>query len=233
MIKNIYRIIILNEKNSFNRNINVHDKLLKIIIVIISIFFIFAAFGIYKIIFPNPQTVKFNNLLSLKRDTIELLKFLEKNKKIDQNILNDYNLSGVFISESELKPTNAPVDGIVTRGIALKKNPPHNGIDIAAKFNSPVKAAQTGLVIFAGLLEDLGKTVILSHPNNYYSLYSHLNKIDVFQRQHVESNEQIGIIGQSGNSDGPHLHFEIWQNSNIIDPRELIKEYQLKDVSVK
>ena len=233
MIKNIYRIIILNEKNSFNRNINVHDKLLKIIIVIISIFFIFAAFGIYKIIFPNPQTVKFNNLLSLKRDTIELLKFLEKNKKIDQNTLSEFNLSGFFVSESELKPTNAPVDGIVTRGINLNENPPHNGIDIAAKFNSPVKAAQTGLVIFSGLLEDLGKTVILSHPNHYYSLYAHLNKIHVYQRQHIKINEQIGIIGQSGNSDGPHLHFEIWQNSNIIDPRELIKEYQLKDVSVK
>ena len=63
MIKNIYRIIILNEKNSFNKNINVHDKLLKIIIVIISIFFMFAAFGFYIIIFPTPQTVKFNNLL--------------------------------------------------------------------------------------------------------------------------------------------------------------------------
>ena len=233
MIKNIYRIIILNEKTRFSKNFNIHDKFLYVIIFFISLIFIFASFGIYKIIFPHPKTIEFNNLLSLKRDTLDLLKFLDKHKQIDQNLLNEFKVSGFYVAQSQLKPTNAPVEGIVTRALDLKEKPPHSGIDIAAKLNSPVKAAQSGLVIFSGILEDLGKTVIISHPNNYYSLYAHLNKIYVTQRQHITINEQIGIIGQSGNSDGPHLHFEIWQNSNIIDPRELIKEYQLKDVSVK
>ena len=233
MIKNIYRIIILNEKTRFSKNINIRDKFLYVIICLLSLFFIFASFGIYKIIFPHPKKIEFNNLLSLKRDTLDLLKFLEENNKIDSTILNEFKLSGYYISETKLKPMKAPVEGIVTRGLELKGNPPHNGVDIAAQLNSSVKAVQTGLVIFSGILEDLGKTVIISHPNHYYSLYAHLNKIHVSQRQHININEKIGIIGQSGNSDGPHLHFEIWQNSNIIDPRELIKEYQLKDVSVK
>ena len=52
-------------------------------------------------------------------------------------------------------------------------------------------------------------------------------------RDYVKSKQVIGTIGESGNSNGPHLHFEIWQNSNIIDPRSLIKEYKENDVSIE
>ena len=109
----------------------------------------------------------------------------------------------------------------------------HNGLDIAAKLNSPIYAAQEGLVVFADSLIDLGNTIIISHPNNFITLYSHLNKIKVHMRDYVKSKQMIGTIGESGNSNGPHLHFEIWQNSNIIDPRSLIKEYKENDVSIE
>jgi len=51
--------------------------------------------------------------------------------------------------------------------------------------------------------------------------------------QFVEKNQIIGQVGKSENDDGPHLHFEIWHNNIIIDPRNLIEEYKLKDVSIK
>ena len=125
-----------------------------------------------------------------------------------------------------------PVEGIVTKGI-LGNDPTHYGIDIAAKLYTKVKAAQQGMVIFSGANNEYGLTVIVAHPNNYYTQYSHLNKALVIQREFVEQGEYIGTIGESGKSDGPHLHFEIWKNNIIIDPRNIIKEYKNKDVSVK
>ena len=76
-------------------------------------------------------------------------------------------------------------------------------------------------------------TIIVAHPNNYFSLYSHLNGTNVKQRDYVSKGEIIGNIGESGKSDGPHLHFEIWKNSHIIDPRNLFNEYKVNDVSIK
>ena len=129
-----------------------------------------------------------------------------------------------------LYPYTNEIIGTVPAGTAEHAK---QALDIAAKFNSNVYSAQRGLIIFADKLDELGSTIIIAHPNNYYSLYSHLNKIFVSKRDYVKGNQAIGTIGESGNSDGPHLHFEIWENSNIIDPREIIKEYKLKDVSIK
>jgi len=139
----------------------------------------------------------------------------------------------LFNINLNLEPASAPVQGIVTKGLVNDDNPPHNGIDIAATLNSKIIPTQKGIVLFADSLKHLGNTIIIAHPNNYFSLYSHLNKIISKQHQYVENNEIIGTIGQSGNSDGPHLHFELWQNSTILDPRDFIKEYKLRDVSNK
>ena len=122
---------------------------------------------------------------------------------------------------------------IVTRGLSNNNTAPHNGIDIAAKSNSEVRAAQEGMIIFSNFLNDYGNTIIIAHPNHYYSVYSHLKKSLFKERNYVSSNQVVGYVGQTGNSDAPHLHFEIWKNHHIIDPRNLIKEYKIKDVSIK
>ena len=217
MSNNGYRFIILNDKTRFNISWILNNQIFYLVLLSILLLLSLSAFGIYRIIIPHPKQTEFNMLYDNQRNITEVFK----------------NLNDVYIKDLSLIPNIMPVEGIVTNGVNLNSKPPHNGLDIAAKFNSNVYSAQKGLIIFADKLEELGSTIIIAHPNNYYSLYSHLNKIFVSKRDYVKGNHAIGTIGNSGNSEGPHLHFEIWENSNIIDPREIIKEYKLKDVSIK
>ena len=59
------------------------------------------------------------------------------------------------------------------------------------------------------------------------------NKRKVNKRDYVKNNQHIGYVGNAENDEGPHLHFEIWHNNVIIDPRDLIKEYKTNDVSIR
>ena len=107
----------------------------------------------------------------------------------------------------------------------------HMGIDIACKQGAPVRSLLDGIIILANELLDYGNTIIIKHNDNYYSKYSHLENITIKEHQTIKAGDLIGYAGQSGElADGPHLHFEIWQNNVIIDPRTIIKDYY-KDVS--
>ena len=234
MIKKNYRIILLNDKTQFNKSFSFTKTGLIFNCLLLAIFFFAASFGIFRFIKPH---VAQQDYINLKNNQNNLITYINNIQNISANdstvLLNSDKISDIFSYNKQLIPNNAPVDGIVTRSLIGEAAHAHNGLDIAAKLNSPIYAAQEGLVVFADSLIDLGNTIIIAHPNNFITLYSHLNKIKVHMRDYVKSKQVIGTIGESGNSNGPHLHFEIWQNSNIIDPRELIKEYQLKDVSVK
>ena len=140
-------------------------------------------------------------------------------------ILEDYDQMNKFL------PISKPAEGIITQGI--NSNNSHNGIDIAAIYKSDVQAIQRGIVVLADKINELGNTVIISHHENFFSLYAHLDKINVNKRQVVEKKQNIGTVGKANNNEGPHLHFEIWHNNVIIDPRNLIEEYKEKDVSIK
>ena len=220
MIKKFYRIILLNDKTQFNKSFSFTKTGLIFNCLLLAIFFFAASFGIFRFIKPHVTQQDYINL--------------KNNRANDSTVLlNSDKVSDIFSYNKQLIPNNAPVDGIVTRSLIGETAHAHNGLDIAAKLNSPIYAAQEGLVVFADSLIDLGNTIIIAHPNNFITLYSHLNKIKVHMRDYVKSKQVIGTIGESGNSNGPHLHFEIWQNSNIIDPRSLIKEYKENDVSIE
>ena len=93
----------------------------------------------------------------------------------------------------------------VTQGYSIY----HSGIDLASVVGAPVRAANGGVVIFAGWNNyGYGYTVVLSH-GPFTTVYGHLSRIDVRCRQLVNTGEVIGGLGNSGNSTGPHLHFEI------------------------
>jgi len=98
----------------------------------------------------------------------------------------------------------------------------HGGLDLAASFGSEVYAVKNGTV--AGLGEDpvLGNYVIINHENSLVSLYGHLSSINTTLHAEVQSGGLIGKVGSTGQSTGPHLHFEIRQNGQSRDPATLL-----------
>jgi LysM repeat protein len=98
----------------------------------------------------------------------------------------------------------------------------HAGIDIADDVGAVVRAAKTGRVAFAGWWGGYGYTVVLEHGQGYTSLYGHLSDYAVAVGQHVAAGQTIGYVGNTGNSTGPHLHFEIRKDGQSLNPLTLL-----------
>ena len=98
----------------------------------------------------------------------------------------------------------------------------HKGIDIPAATGTPVYATAEGVVEAAFEDEKYGLTIIIKHKDNRESLYAHLNKIKVKQGQQLRRGQVIGHSGNTGASTGPHLHFEVRENGQAINPRTLL-----------
>ncbi|MEM6960750.1 MAG: M23 family metallopeptidase [Myxococcota bacterium] len=100
----------------------------------------------------------------------------------------------------------------------LRRVVPHNGIDFAADTGTPVWAAAKGVVTWAGPKGPNGKLVAIRHEGGYESFYAHLHRIHVERGDRVEQRQQIGQVGSTGRSTGPHLHFGLKLNGTFIDP---------------
>jgi murein DD-endopeptidase MepM/ murein hydrolase activator NlpD len=98
----------------------------------------------------------------------------------------------------------------------------HTGIDLSAPYMSPVHATAAGVVIYAGYLSDYGKVVEIAHGNGIATVYGHLHRYIVSVGQQVAQHEQIGFLGSSGRSSGPHVHYEVRVNDEPLDPEKFI-----------
>jgi len=103
-----------------------------------------------------------------------------------------------------------PAQGTLTSGYGWRWGRMHAGIDIAAAIGTPIFAAASGVVTYAGWDDSgYGNLVEIKHPDGSITLYAHNNRILVREGQQVEVGQQISEMGSTGNSTGPHLHFEI------------------------
>ncbi len=122
-------------------------------------------------------------------------------------------------------PTLLPVQGFLSEAFSRDVKMPwqtHAGIDIAGKRGSVVVASGGGYVVFAGWHNDLGNLVIIHHGDDLFSYYGHNDRLLVREKSLVKRGDPIALLGSTGRSSGPHLHFEISQGGKSVDPREFL-----------
>ncbi|WP_027928084.1 M23 family metallopeptidase [Amycolatopsis benzoatilytica] len=122
--------------------------------------------------------------------------------------------------EASRPKTCLPAHGTFTSGFGARWGTSHLGIDIANAIGTPIYAASDGTIIEAGPASGFGLWVRLQLDDGTIQVYGHMNSFSVHAGQRVKCGEQIAEIGNRGQTTGPHLHFEVWQNgTKKIDPR--------------
>lgn len=152
----------------------------------------------------------------------ELAELDAESRRIERMLASSrrsYRYSGKW-SGSLLKPVN----GRVGSGFGMRMHPilhyrrMHSGVDISASHGTSIKAADKGLVVYAGWRGGYGKCVIIDHGSGVATLYAHMSSISVGTGRTVSRGSVIGAVGSTGLSTGPHLHFEVRRNGTPVDP---------------
>lgn len=117
-----------------------------------------------------------------------------------------------------------PVTGKVVSGFGRSGGAKNDGIDISVPKGTPVKAAENGVVIYAGDgLKEFGNTVLVRHDNGLVTVYGHASELKVQRGQKVKRGEEIAVSGMSGNAKTPRLHFEVRKDSAPVDPKTFLE----------
>jgi murein DD-endopeptidase MepM/ murein hydrolase activator NlpD len=99
----------------------------------------------------------------------------------------------------------------------------HAAIDLAANQGTPIKAAMDGRVTSVGFNSTYGNYIIITHPDGYQTMYAHLSTVGVENGRQVLQGKEIGKVGSTGYSTGPHLHFAIYKNGRALNPLDYLK----------
>lgn len=139
-----------------------------------------------------------------------------------QRLSVEYDLRSVKSSET---PKGLPARGYITDRFGARRNPFgeggsefHTGLDIAVGFGSSVRSTADGLVIYAGPRTGYGNVVVIDHGFGMSTRYGHLSSFTVSPGQFVRRGDLIGNAGSTGRSTGPHVHYELRENSTPVDP---------------
>ena len=131
-----------------------------------------------------------------------------------------------FLRSRGVIPSIWPVYGRLESGVGGRRNPftgrgheYHEGQDIDAAWGTPVEAAAAGKVTIAGWQRGYGNVVYVDHGSGISTRYGHLSRISVSIGQSVETGDIIGLVGSTGRSTGPHLHYEVRINNQPVDPK--------------
>ena len=112
-----------------------------------------------------------------------------------------------------------PIDGVISSRFGMRASGRHTGLDIAGSVGTPIKASASGTVTSVTYSNvSYGNCVIISHGNGIQTLYAHCSEIYVVNGQSVSQGEVIAARGSTGNSTGPHLHFEVRVNGEMVNP---------------
>ncbi len=133
-------------------------------------------------------------------------------------------------------PTGWPVQGgWVSSAFGMRADPftgqtsYHDGVDIASSMGAPIKALSRGVVTYSGQKqgrEGYGLVVEINHGNGFATRYAHLRQVLVKVGERVEKGQAVALVGTSGRSTGPHLHFEVLRDGRTVNPRPFLRPPQ-------
>ncbi len=150
---------------------------------------------------------------------------------LEQDLHNQYELLSDQKSFLNALPTKKPADGPFTSGFGVRVSPMgdgaekmHEGLDIANLVGSAIRAPAQGTITFAGRKSGYGQIVIVDHGYGLETWYGHTSKILVKPGQLVKRGQTMALVGNSGRSTGPHLHYEVRVHGIPVDPLNYILE---------
>ena len=163
--------------------------------------------------------------MRIARDTITEIHQIDINKvkenqtkaesQLSKEVRND--IATPKDTESSIKFFGSPVLGVISQEF---KAPNHPGIDIVTNKNETVKACLGGTVIYAGYTRKDGHIIIIAHAGDYLSVYKHNKTLLKKVGQKIQLGDPIAVVGNTGeNTDGPHLHFELWYKQSPVNPK--------------
>ena len=126
------------------------------------------------------------------------------------------------VSRSVVQRFAMPTVGELSSGFGYRWGRLHSGIDLANDIGTKVRASRAGRVIYAGWYSGYGRTVVIEHDQGYTTLYGHLNESIVRDGQYVQGGQVVAYMGSTGDSTGPHLHFEVQKNGVAINPYSVL-----------
>jgi murein DD-endopeptidase MepM/ murein hydrolase activator NlpD len=189
---------------------------------------------------PNPITAALD-AEAVDPEKLELRKeYTSLDTKISQLTREALNTEELLQDEYEILydkksflaalPTRQPASGYFTSGFGVRTSPiggrvkMHEGLDIANRLETPIRAPADGEVIFANSKAGYGLTLILNHGYGIETWYGHLRKFTVSKGEKVRRGTKIALLGNSGRSTGPHVHYEVRVHGYPVDPRSYIFE---------
>ena len=176
-----------------------------------------------KKITPAKTTTKQTTTTKSKAEKQPDTKVKEKQKT--QTKTESKNTSNKIVARSSSK-FSWPVRGTILSGYGPKNGGLVNdGINISAPLNTVVKAAENGVVAYAGNeVKGMGNLIIIQHSDGWMTVYAHLNSMDVRRGARVSVGQAIGKIGKTGKVDKPQLHFEIRKGTKSYNPTNYLKK---------
>ncbi|RXK03361.1 M23 family metallopeptidase [Halarcobacter bivalviorum] len=171
--------------------------------------------------------------LSSKLDDIEAMIGLkdEKIEQLTKETLDSISDNTKYFTLLTI-PNGSPIQNTrVTSAYGYRIHPItrkkkfHRGIDLEAKMRTPIKATANGVVVYVRSKDrgDFGRVVKLQHSFGFMTIYAHLNQTDVKLGDVIRKGQVVGLSGNSGRSNGPHLHYEVRYGGKILDPKDFIK----------
>jgi murein DD-endopeptidase MepM/ murein hydrolase activator NlpD len=167
------------------------------------------------------------------KDVGNIKKNIEEKEKSMSELIDLLNMLKLVADST---PTALPVNGWISSGYGRRISPFgrglvfHEGIDVSVRQGTPVKAVASGVVVYAGWQSGYGRLVVIDHGFGYQTKYAHNSVIKVKVGQRVKKGTIVSYSGNSGDSTGPHVHFEILVGGRTVDPVKFLRTNKLADI---